>query len=169
MGLSVLWGDVSSGGKGTLRVLRKVFTQRTGSFHQFSNWFRWTSTYPLNIKSVFWAAATEATTSSCSSSCSSSCYGLWYSCCDSHPLLSSFLSPFLLLLPSPVLKRTLGNGSPPLGPWRGWNSPVLQSLWAHFESQFFLQQILYPLQLWVIFRHGIKPWAFGVGVLTPRP
>ena len=46
----MLWGDVSAGGKGTLRVLRKIFTQRTGSFHQFSNWFRWTSTYPLNTK-----------------------------------------------------------------------------------------------------------------------
>lgn len=52
------------------------------------------------------AAATEAAASSFSSSSStsssSSLYGHRRGCCDSHPLLSSFLSQCLLLLPSPA-------------------------------------------------------------------
>lgn len=51
------------------------------------------------------AAATEAASSSFSSSStssSSSFYGHRRGCCDSHPVLSSFLSQYLLLLPSPA-------------------------------------------------------------------
>ena len=52
------WAECALGGcllcrKGDTEGAQESIYPENRKFHQFSNWFRWTSTYPLNIKNLY--------------------------------------------------------------------------------------------------------------------